>query len=176
MRDRSVSQFQIIGRLFFELRNDVCPIACANFMSLIAGSKGMGRDGILYHYKGIRIHRIIKNLLFESGDLDDACGNCSKSIYNNGGLFRDENFILRHAGPGCISYCNRGFDSNGSLFQVSFTQNSDLDGKYVVFGCLASPESFDCLSRINDYGTAHGAPLEELRIHNCGIAYPHGVY
>ncbi len=99
-------------------------------------------------------------------------GNCSRASINGGGVFRDENFLLRHAGAGCISYCNRGLDTNGSLFQVVFTRNTDLDGKYVVFGCLCSPESYDTLGRINDFGTAHGEPLEELRIADCGIAYP----
>lgn len=161
---------EILGRLYFELRKDLVPVACSNFFTLCSGSKGIGDDGINYHYKGIRIHRIVKDLLFQSGDLLDSGGECSKSIYN-GGLFRDENFIFRHTGAGCLSYCNRGPDTNGSLFQVTFTQNSDLDEKYEVFGCLASKESFDCLSRINSFGTACGEPKEEIRIIDCGIAY-----
>ena len=65
-----------------------------------------------------------------------------------------------------------GPDTNGSLFQVCFTQNPDLDGSNVVFGCLASTDSYQCLENINMFGTAHGEPLEELRIVDCGVAYP----
>ncbi len=162
---------QLLGRLYFELRKDLVPVACSNFFTLCAGSKGFGHDGVRYHYKGTRIHRVVKDQLFQSGDLMDAKGDCSRSIYNNGGLFRDENFIFRHTGAGCLSYCNRGPDTNGSLFQVCFAQNADLDDKYVVFGCLASPESYQCLSRINSFGTECGEPKEELRIVDCGIAF-----
>ena len=67
---------------------------------------------------------------------------------------------------------NRGLDSNGSLFQVCFTQNPDLDNKHVVFGCLANDESYEVLDRINSYGTSHGEPTEELRIVDCALIYP----
>ena len=167
-----VTQPQILGRLYIELRKDLVPVAAANFMALCSGIRGWGEDGVNYCYKGIRIHRIVKDLLFQSGDLLDTKGDCSKSIYNNGGLFRDESFILRHTGAGCLSYCNRGPDTNGSLFQMSFTHTPDLDGRYVVFGCLASQESYQTLSKLNSYGTPWGEPKEEIRITDCGIAYP----
>ncbi len=162
---------QNLGRMYFELRKDLVPVACSNFFTLCSGSKGRADDGVRYHYKGIKIHRIVKDVLFQCGDLLDTNGDCSRSIYNNGGLFRDENFIFRHTGAGCLSYCNRGPDTNGSLFQVCFTANTDLDDKYVVFGCLASKESFECLARINSFGTECGEPKEEIRISDCGIAF-----
>jgi len=161
-----------LGRIHFELRNDLVPVACANFLTLITGKMGFGRDGVNYSYKGTRVHRIVKSVLFEAGDLLDQHGNCSRSIYNQGGLFRDENFILTHAGPGCLSMCNRGPDTNGSLFQVCFTANPDLDGKYVVFGCVASDEGYETLQKINMFGSDSGRPREEIRIYDCGIAYP----
>lgn len=78
---------------------------------------------------------------------------------------------FRHTGPGCISYCNRGPDTNGSLFQVVLRQNVDLDGHFVVFGCLASDESYEVLGVINSFGTESGEPTEGIRITDCGIAY-----
>lgn len=176
LRNGNITPPQDLGKMFFELRYDIVPVACANFEALITGANGVGKDGIKYHFKGVRIHRIIKNLMFQCGDLLDERGNCSRSIYNNGGVFRDENFILRHAGAGCLSMCNRGPDTNGSLFQVSFTQNSDLDGTFVVFGCLCNDESYDCLENINMFGSSHGEPIEELRIVDCGIAYPNPLF
>lgn len=172
LRDGTITPPQNLGKLYFELRKDLLPVSCMNFVYLVTGKKGYGSDGVCYHFKGIRVHRIIKNVLFQSGDLLDEQGMCSRSSYGNGCYFRDENFILRHTGPGCISYCNRGPDTNGSLFQVCFTTNKDLDDRHVVFGCLATNESYECLERINGYGTTSGEPLEEIRISDCGLEYP----
>jgi hypothetical protein len=49
-----------------------------------------------------------------------------------------------------------------------------MDGRYVVFGCLASDDSYETLGRINNYGTDTGEPSEELIISDCGIAYQKG--
>jgi cyclophilin family peptidyl-prolyl cis-trans isomerase len=161
----------LLGRLYIELRKDLLPVACANFLALIEGTVGVGNDGVRYHYKGVKLHRILKDTYFQTGDLLDQEGECSKSIYNHGGVFRDENFILHHTGPGCLSYCNRGPDSNGSLFQVTFRQNPDLDNRFVVFGCITNQESLETLYKIAAFGTISGKPLEEVRIIDCGIAF-----
>lgn len=163
---------KLIGRLHFELRCDLVPIACTNFLSLIVNAKGVGPDGVKYGYKGCKLYRIVKNLLFQTGDLRNEKGHCSRSIYNDGGLFGDENFIFRHSGPGCISMCGKGANANGSVFQVSFCRNEDLDEKYVVFGCVCDERSLDVLSKINLYGTETGEPIEGLYISDCGVAYP----
>lgn len=171
-RGGGITKPRFLGRLIFELRQDLCPVAVANFITLITGKNGWGGDGVLYHYKNCRIHRIVKGILMQSGDLLDQKGNCSRSIYNNGGLFKDENFIFRHTGPGCLSMCNRGPDTNGSLFQVTFTAQPLFDEKYVVFGCLAADESYDTLSLINTFGSDSGQPTEEVRITECGVCFP----
>ena len=160
-----------IGRLYFELRSDLVPVTCANFLSLISGSRGVGFDGIKYSYKGTKIHRICRDVLFEGGDLLGENGECSRSIYNNGGLFSDENYILRHCGPGVLSMCNQGPDTNGSLFQVIMTESPDMDGRYVVFGCTVGTESFDTLRAINTYGSYWGEPTDNIIIKDCGVTY-----
>eukprot|EP01039_Chlorochromonas_danica_P001283 gene1283-1401_t len=165
-----ISSPRVIGTLYFELRKDLLPVAATNFLELCAGSKGLCEDGINYHYKNTSIHRIIKNSMFQGGDLLGMDGECSKSIFD-GRYFRDENFLFRHTGPGCISYCNRGPDTNGSLFQVTFRKMPDLDEQYVVFGCLADKQSFEVLRLINRLGSASGEPLEQVSISDCGIAY-----
>ena len=167
-----VSDPILIGRLHFELRMDLCPMTCNNFMSILRNNGFSTHDGIEYTYKDTEIHRIVKNRIFEGGDLLGKKGECSRSIYNNGGLFVDENFIFRHAGPGCLSMCNRGPNSNGSLFQVTFTRQETFDEKNVVFGCCTSEESFNTLEVINTFGTPSGQPLEELYISETGQSYP----
>ena len=48
-----LTQPTTLGRLYFELRNDLVPMACMNFMTLITGVNGVGlRDGVRYHYLG----------------------------------------------------------------------------------------------------------------------------
>lgn len=172
LRTGEVTKRRLIGRLNFELRQDLCPIVCANFLLLIEGSRGVGNDGVLYHYKGSRIFRAVKDKLFTAGDLLDEHGNCSRSTYNEGGLFKDENFVLRHVGPGCLSMANRGPNTNGSIFQVTFSATPDLDERCVVFGALAHVDSYEVLANINNLSTPCGEPLEELTIIDCGVAYP----
>lgn len=133
-RNGIISKPTVLGRLYFELRKDLAPIACENFLSLIEGRIGLSPwDGVNYNYKGTRIHRIVKNQYMQGGDLIDSKGDCSRSVYNRGGLFCDENFIFRHTGPGVLSYCNRGPNTNGSLYQITFRHLHEFDERWAEY-------------------------------------------
>eukprot|EP00949_MAST-11_sp_MAST-11-sp1_P001739 g1739.t1 len=158
------------GRIVLELRKDICPIACENFRSLCTGWKGKGRFGKDLHYKGCRFHRIIPDRLIMGGDIIYGDGTGGESIY--GDTFEDENFLLRHTGPGTLSTCNRGPDTNESRFFLSLGAADFLDDKAVVFGYVMT--GYEVLKKIEHQGTPFtGEPKQECIIIDCGECTPY---
>lgn len=153
-----------LGKVVFELYNDVVPKTTENFRALCTGEKGKGKSGVPLHFKGSSFHRVIKSFMIQGGDFTAGNGTGGESIY--GEKFEDENFDIKHEKPFLLSMANAGPATNGSQFFVTTVPTPHLDGKHVVFGEVISGKSI--IRQVENTPVTSDKPDEDVIIEDCG--------
>lgn len=146
------------GRITFGLFGTVVPKTAENFRSLCAGDQQLS-------YKGSPFHRIIPAFMCQGGDITHFNGTGGRSIY--GDSFEDENFKLKHTGPGLLSMANAGPNTNNSQFFITTVSTPHLDGKHVVFGRVLS--GMEVVRAVGALGSRPaGKPRAKILVADCG--------
>ena len=153
------------GRIKMELFSDETPRTAENFRRMCTGEflRGSNPAG----YLKTPFHRVIKEFMIQGGDILKGDGTGCISIY--GESFADENFNLRHSGPGLLSMANSGPDTNGSQFFITCGKCEWLDGKHVVFGKVLDAVSMMVVHKIEAVQAgSDNKPKLPVLISQCG--------
>ncbi|CAE6456152.1 unnamed protein product [Rhizoctonia solani] len=142
------------GSLNLELFCEKAPKTCYNFIMLAKSGK----------YDNCPFHRLIPGFMIQGGD-PTGTGSGGQSYW--GTPFRDE-FDMpkpeKHDSRGMLSMANKGLNSNGSQFFITFKATPHLDGKHTVFGKLVGGE--DVLDAMESIPRVPGTekPAKDIRI------------
>ncbi|XP_041127452.1 ranBP2-like and GRIP domain-containing protein 4 isoform X3 [Polyodon spathula] len=146
-----------MGRITMELFSHIVPKTAENFRALCTGERGFG-------FRNSIFHRIIPDFVCQGGDITKQDGTGGRSIY--GDKFEDENFDVRHTGPGLLSMANSGRDTNNSQFFITLKKAEHLDFKHVAFGFVK--DGMEVVKKMGTLGAKTGKPTKKIVIVNCG--------
>lgn len=150
-----------LGPIKLEIFCDSVPKTSENFLALCASS----------FYNSSPFHRLIPNFMVQTGSpASDPKSKSSASIYDTPNqLFEDEiRPALRHNARGIVSMANKGPNTNGSQFFITFAAAPHLDGKNTVFGKVLEGE--EVLDEMEKIGVdKKSRPLQKVEIKSVTI-------
>merc|ERR1712228_682686 len=105
-----------------------------------------------YERDKARFFRVVPGFVAQCGMMP-ITGNVGQKKFNiYGTMWPDENFAISHDKRGILSMANKGPDTNGSQFFITFDKSEKLNGVHVAFGEVVS--GFDVLDKIEEMGVA----------------------
>ncbi|PPQ64756.1 hypothetical protein CVT26_002700 [Gymnopilus dilepis] len=140
--------------LNLELYCEKAPKTCYNFLMLAKAGK----------YNDCLFHRLVPGFMIQTGD-PTGTGSGGESYW--GTPFRDEYDLknaARHDSRGVVAMANKGANTNGSQFYITFKATPHLDKKHTVFGKLVGGE--DVLDALENIPVKPGTdrPAKTVRI------------
>lgn len=139
------------GAITLELYRDKAPLTTLNFLSL-------AKEGF---YDGIVFHRVIAGFMAQAGDplTKDPSQQAFWGTGGPGYTIADEfDTSLTHSEKGILSMANRGPDTGGSQFFITFGPTPHLDGVHSVFGKVT--DGMDVLDAIEQGDTIESISIQ----------------
>ncbi|BFZ01923.1 hypothetical protein BsWGS_04962 [Bradybaena similaris] len=152
------------GSLRIALFGEAVPMTVLNFFSICNGVK---RPSGELKYANTNCHRMIRDMNFQCGDTTTGDGSGGISMY--GDTFNDENFDIGISEKGTIAMANRGPNSNGSQFFITFRSWQYLDNMHVAFGQAVGKESLEFLEKLAEIEVEDNGltPKKKIKIVDC---------
>jgi len=155
------SEEEDLGKIVFELADDVAPKSVQNFVMLCTGENEHN-----YTYKKSSIHFVKKDFIIQAGDVTGNNGESGHAAFSSR-YFDDENYILQHGERGILSLANSGVHRNNSQFFITLAPQKQLDGRAVSIGRVV--EGLDVLEKLENLFTVDMKPLSPVLVEDCGI-------
>jgi peptidyl-prolyl cis-trans isomerase B (cyclophilin B) len=141
-----------LGLLTIQFYQDVAPMHVSSSIYLTQ----------LGFYDGLKFHRVINNFMAQGGD---PFGNGSGGPgYSYAGEFAEQ---AKHSKAGILSMANRGPNTDGSQFFITFKATPHLNGLHTVFGELVAGD--EVLKKIETLGSPSGQPQQDIVIEKASI-------
>jgi len=155
------------GKVYIELFEDICPLACKNFVTLCSGT-AKSKDNVPLSYLDSRIHRIVPGGWIQLGDIIDGSGTNSVAAVENG-KFRDESFSVDFGASmgGIVGYASNEAHSNGSQFFITLGPCAWMNNQSVGFGRII--QGFPVLNALGASKLKNERPIPGIKIGAAGL-------
>ncbi|MHC4818789.1 MAG: peptidylprolyl isomerase, partial [Planctomycetota bacterium] len=116
----------------------------------------------LGYYDGLTFHRVIPGFMAQGG-CPLGTGRGDPGYLYEGEFDRK----VRHDRAGLLSMANRGPDTDGSQFFITFGPARNLDDKHTIFGEVV--DGMEAVRKLEKLGTQGGTPQQTLTIERARV-------